>query len=74
MGTLQKVAVKSYDKIKAERGEVTFIDAFVAGSEYMSDKAEKWLAENAGKYIWHNPYSRETALKDFKKAMKENDC
>lgn len=31
MGNLQKNAVAAYDKIKAERGEVTFIDAFVDG-------------------------------------------
>jgi len=33
MGKLQKEALAAYDKIKAERGEVTFIDAFVAGHE-----------------------------------------
>lgn len=51
MGTLQKEAIAAYDKIKAERGEVTFIDAFVAGFEQAREgfkaEIEKRIAEYA---------------------------
>lgn len=42
MANLQKEALVAYEKIKAERGEVTFIDAFVAGCDYMRGKTERW--------------------------------
>lgn len=33
MGKLQKAALEAYNKIKKERGEVTFIDAYIEGHE-----------------------------------------
>ena len=42
MGNLQKEALIAYEKIKTKRGEVTFIDAFVAGCDYMRDKTGTW--------------------------------
>lgn len=38
MGNLQEKALIAYERIKAERGEVTFIDAFIEG--YTQAKAE----------------------------------
>ena len=45
MGELQKDALEAYNRIKAERGEVTFIDAFVAGAEWK----EKQMSESPRK-------------------------
>ena len=45
MGELQKDALDAYNRIKAERGEVTFIDAFVAGAEWK----EKQMSESPRK-------------------------
>lgn len=45
MGELQKDALDAYNRIKAERGEVTFIDAFVAGAEWK----EKQMSESPKK-------------------------
>ena len=45
MGKLQKDALDAYNRIKAERGEVTFIDAFVAGAEWK----EKQMSESPRK-------------------------
>ena len=45
MGELQKDALDAYNRIKAERGDVTFIDAFVAGAEWK----EKQMSESPRK-------------------------
>ena len=38
MGKLQKDALAAYDRIKATRGEVTFLDAFIAGAEWQKQQ------------------------------------
>ena len=45
MSELQKSAIDAYDKLMAERGEVTFLDAFVAGVQWQKEQKSKDLNE-----------------------------
>lgn len=47
MGKLQKDALAAYDRIKATRGEVTFLDAFIAGAEWQKQE----MIENAARTL-----------------------
>lgn len=71
MSEKQKAALKAYDKIKIERGEVTFIDAFIEGCEYTEkrfmEKAERYFAE----WFKYYPQSYKESFDDFKQFMAE---
>lgn len=41
MAEVQKAALESYNKIKAERGEVTVLDMFIAGRDWFKDQMMK---------------------------------
>lgn len=41
MAEVQKAALESYNKIKAERGEVTALDMFIAGRDWFKDQMMK---------------------------------
>lgn len=53
MGKLQTDALAAYDKIKADRGEVTYLDAFVAGAEWQKEDLMKDAIEGEVT-IWNN--------------------
>ena len=77
MGKLQKEALIAYDKIKAERGDVTFIDVFVAGYEQATQEAIKWLKHSFYHGMWIandvGEPERKVIVEYFEKYMKGED-
>ena len=64
MAEVQKAALESYNKIKAERGEVTALDMFIAGRDWFKDQMMKDAMEAvvsqvpcANEIIFRNPAS-----------------
>ena len=41
MAEVQKAALESYNKVKAERGEVTALDMFIAGRDWFKEQMMK---------------------------------
>ena len=50
MTEVQKAALESYNKIKAERGEVTALDMFIAGRDWFKDQMMKDASEDLEKF------------------------
>lgn len=55
MAEVQKAALESYNKIKAERGEVTALDMFIAGRDWFKGQMMKDAVEGmvCGKVVDH---------------------
>lgn len=65
MSELQKSAIDAYDKLMAERGEVTFLDAFVAGVQWQKEQKSKDLNEPVSHIHLDEEQTGEVAEKFF---------
>ena len=69
MGKLQKAALEAYDKIKAERGEVTFIDAYIEG--HNQAKAEDAELIKLADAMYHAAFNMTTDASKLGEAMRK---